>query len=90
MKTTITVDVTQQDIDCGYPSSGLTCPVALALKRIRPSEAGWVCAGPLELHIGGQKWETPDEVFQFMDNFDKGKAVKPFSFTLEVEDARNE
>ena len=86
MKKTITVDVTEEDIKNGVRQNGFMCPIACALKRHKQDEYDPIWAGALHLRIGKFKGETPDDAFYFIDNFDKGLPVTPFSFTLEVEE----
>lgn len=79
------INVTQEDIDNGEPSSR-KCPVAIAILS-----AGFddVRVEALHLRFVLDRFQyarsTPDIVADFLEEFDSGAAVEPFSFTLEVE-----
>lgn len=78
-----TVTVTEADIAAGERKRCTVCPVALAMKR----DLGWkfAFAGPTYLRDGISKDQvpTPPAVLTFMDAFDSGSPVRPFSFTVE-------
>ena len=88
---TITIDVTQSDIDNGICSAPGHCAVALACQRTMP-HAEDLCVYP----IGGVEWclaggETrfraplPYHMRAWLDAFDDGRLVAPVSFQLEIE-----
>lgn len=75
------INVTQDDIDCGIIGNCELCPIALAILPIvspLPVEVDNCC-----IEIGGVQYNSPNSVCQFIDDFDNGKPVKPFSFELE-------
>lgn len=75
------IDVTQYDIDNGIRCDSKLCPVAIALRRT----TGRICeAGASLLWIGNYGCDQPDDVKNFINNFDGGRAVEPFSFELEM------
>lgn len=81
-----TITVTQEDIEQGIKEDTHRCAVALAVKRAM----GWN-----DVLVGGQicnarAWESghkeykvPEEVRKFVWAFDRGDAVRPFTFELE-------
>jgi len=78
----VKIEVTADDIKNGDKRTCVSCPVALALGRALGSYA---FAGPISLfpYSGSTlRIDTPDEVIQFMTNFDAGLPVQPFSFTI--------
>jgi hypothetical protein len=86
MTITITVPVTQSDIDNGIRADCWQCPVALALWRV----TGW------KWHISGYTvgafpiarkqalCDLPLPVWEFIDRFDTDKTVLPFEFRMQV------
>ena len=95
MSDTITVNVTQEDIDKGMPCMPSCCPITLAVKR----EHGFkfVSTGVSYVSTSNDE-ETPDwtdyylpsEAQEFIDLFDgEGKhTVEPFTFTAQVRKPR--
>lgn len=79
---TTQITVTQEDITNGFPGSYTSCPVALALRRVFPEEG--VDVDSDSLIIGDREVETSEAVGGFMEEFDEGSPVEPFTFTLEL------
>jgi hypothetical protein len=85
---TITVIVTQEDIDAGERAQCEACPVALALRRNTPQRA---FVGASRVWIGDdieterEGW-LPKDAVMFVHNFDSGHRddCAPFSFELEL------
>ena len=85
MTKTITVNVTQEDIDEGQERECESCPIALAVRRllncgVTVHEA--IC-------LFGAKHGVcalADEPFAFVKAFDAGLPVKPFSFIATFQD----
>ena len=88
----IRIKVTAGDIKRGVKGDGECCPVALATKR---------CARVLDVHVSPNhfdigKWTSPDSfcgdtptaVRNFVSDFDAGKKVKPFSFTIQMPESQ--
>ena len=81
----VTVDVTQNDIDAG-DSHADSCPVALAISRAmdrpvlvcRDCWAFWPETGTF--------YPMPEAAGRFIELFDNGLPVEPFSFTVEIDD----
>jgi len=84
------ITVTKNDIRQGQMNSPTSCPVALAVQRATKDHRSTV--GYLAIHIR----QTDNSVTRIMDfalrgpvlsfvrAFDKGKRVKPLSFTLPI------
>ena len=75
------IEVTQRDIDRGIVEDCRSCPIALATRRTRimPVHKVSVGAGSLDVEA---KWRYPEKVATFIDAFDGGESVKPFSFVV--------
>ena len=87
---TIKINVTQEDIDKGIQGSCVNCPTGLALQRTFPS-SNYIHVDTVDIEYGinpesdeFKSVETPQEVIDFIDDFDNGKPVKPFFFELEL------
>lgn len=78
------VTVTRDHIKRGKPGESEYCPIALALKGMgkRHVQVGEVCC----CWDGGTA-DLPLKSTKFIERFDAKKPVKPFSFTLNVEEA---
>ena len=85
---TVTVEVTADDIAHGKPGRCSSCPIALGVIRSGIGatdiavglETCWVSMAHDE-HLTG--YEMPDEALDFIDAFDNGRPVAPFSFSME-------
>lgn len=78
----LTVHVTLEDIARGKRGHGRKCPIALALKRAssdQTSLATWDYLATSHFRI-----KSPREVQGFMNRFDQGACVEPFSFVLRL------
>lgn len=83
------VSVTLDDIRDGLRGRSLWCPVARALNRVT-NQAWWVGVGVRESGRRGWKLvpcigddvDAPAFAIRFIKRFDRGEAVKPFSFTI--------
>lgn len=79
------ISVTKADIAKGDPDDYLSCPIALALKR----KATKVRVGSVTADF---KWKgrkyldiyLPSEAVRFIEQFDSGESVKPFTFDLSI------
>ena len=85
----IRVDVTAEDIAGGLPRYTCLCPVSQAISRVMNRRVSLVtryvkqrCC--LFIEFGGTRIPAPDAVRRWVERFDCGGSVKPFSFTLEV------
>lgn len=85
----IKVNVTALDIRDGVRSDIGACPIARAVKRSKRSR-GDVWAGPVHISTGLLVYKTPPNVRQWMENYDDGREVEPFTFELtELEETNN-
>ena len=81
---TVKVSITQRDINKGERYDDVGCPIARALRRkgIKASvgSAGWTTKRTKV--IKGWPGKFKEEIQGFIDDFDSGKKVKPFTFEL--------
>lgn len=81
----VRIYVTKDNIAKGERTQIYCCPVALALKRTLNKEAlvnqSWI---DINTVLGYHQLTTPQKASNFINNFDAGREVKPFQFTLEV------
>lgn len=79
-----TINVTQKDIDQGDRDKCQTCPVALALNRV--AKKPWVEYGYIRFSDGHSRCAVavPAGVHDFMEEFDTGEDVKPFTFKINI------
>ena len=75
-----TVNVTQENIDLGKRASTFSCPVARACRQAIPGFSS--CSDVV--FIGGTMLPMPIQVVCWMDDFDWGREVHPFTFELVV------
>lgn len=81
---TITVSVTQEDIDKGIREDCNRCAIALAVARLYPNSEVLVSSGiSISTPEAFQTYVIPKEAGFFMDKFDDGEKVEPFTFTTE-------
>lgn len=83
------VEITKEDIDNGTPCSNYSCPIALALKRYYPDKV--ISVGKLWISIEGvyyklRYYKDSPIVRKFIQDFDHGMFVEPFSFDLPIEE----
>lgn len=79
---TITIEVTQEDIDKGKQGSCGRCPIALAAYRVM--EGSFLVLPYAIFRLEGKSISLPDSAIEFIGLFDSGMPVKPFSFTIEI------
>lgn len=84
---TITVEVTQADIDAGLRGNCAKCPVALALNRATGEE--WLVYEEYAIrNCDHLDVPLPGECQSFVERFDEPEEddvpIAPFSFTIEV------
>lgn len=82
--------VTQEDIDKGSALDGHSCPVYRSLRRSYPNvyhvdaeNVQYNCDGYTPLYDRPKK-PLPYEAAAFINRFDQGLPVEPFSFELEL------
>lgn len=83
---TITVNVTQEDIDEGQRHQCRRCPIALAASMVIP-----VAGVTDDIYVDAENdditfYELPEEAKKFIERFDANAKVEPFQFvaTLRV------
>lgn len=90
MKKRKTIKVTQEDIDTATPCDSNLCPIAKATRRAFHRPAKYMAGEAIQVWYGsfakgGYKYYTvPSKCSLFAQDFDAGRQVKPFSFTVEV------
>jgi hypothetical protein len=82
-----TITVTQEDINDGKAGNCTLCPIALAAKRAFPDIFPVVGGYYLVLDSApgtedGELVDLPYEARQFVQSFDFGRPVEPFSFKV--------
>lgn len=90
MSETLTVTVTQEDIDNGEPLNSGFCPIALAIKRIGYQR---VTVDPFRITTINDEerarfYRTPPVAVEFIREFDDLCTVAPFAFTVDERYAR--
>lgn len=91
MSKTILVNVTAEDIARGVKSESSLCPIACALRKILLLGTR-ISVGVDDVGLYGQPHfhgdiDLPDEAGEWVQQYDKGLPVSPFTFTLEIPDA---
>lgn len=83
----IDIEITERDIAKGKAGDPCNCPVARGLRRAFHERV--VSAGMGIMSVGPKKrrkrWRTPAAVTVFIDDFDEGRKVEPFTFHLQSE-----
>lgn len=79
---TMRIEVTQEDIKKGERHSGISCPIALALKRALPGRHVGVSEETADIGENARVL-LPLEAQDFIDDFDDGLGVDPFAFELD-------
>lgn len=80
----IRIHVTSKDIENGTIGHSGACPIALAARRAGLDTVS-VDHSLVDLSSsrdGCKEYKMPLKAQKFVDDFDSGKKVKPFSFTL--------
>ncbi len=87
MSKKVRINVTQRDIERGIRFTSYTCPIARAARRHPELKGCAVSPDSLAFDNSGWVWTPlPEKACEFVDSFDGGRPVKPFSFTLELPD----
>ena len=83
---TVEISVTAKDITEGDAEECTSCPIALAAARKFPDRR--VRVYPLSIVLAAigtySRYMLPAEAIRFVDDFDNGHSVQPFTFQLEV------
>jgi hypothetical protein len=78
----LTIDVTWEDIDRGQRGICARCPIALAAERAGIQQPLVFSLG-IWHHSGSGFWSSiPDEAIRFLEDFDTGSPVAPFTFEV--------
>lgn len=87
MKIKTKIEVTKKDIKGGKRGDGYSCPIALAVRRTLGINIISVDNISVDFPFEGKGFsaEIPTKVQRFIDSFDDGQDVKPFSFILKGE-----
>lgn len=80
----VLVEVTADDIKQGQRDNCLDCPVARALNRAFNLGPACVDTDIFYFDWGYDTHSLPEEVTEFIVNFDDGQQVEPFSFVVDV------
>lgn len=80
MDTTITANITQNDIDEGEEQNCSQCPTALAIRRATGAKR--IVVGRTHIYVDDLAYATPDEANVFIARFDHGRSVKPYKLVL--------
>lgn len=79
----VEIKVTQDDIDVAEQGSSMYCPIAYAAKRVFNTDEVDV-ASTLDVSTDELSeslvYELPQKATRFIEDFDDGKTVKPFTF----------
>ena len=88
MIVTVTVTVTQAHIDKGSPCEACDCPVFWAILDAIPGlDPADVAVGPDEVNLAFDVTVSlPEDARHWLDVYDSGRGVRPFSFDLGVPD----
>jgi hypothetical protein len=80
------IEVTEQDIKDGKPCTISSCPIARALRRTLPKSVAQVGGDGITMNgvFGRRSITTPAKILAFVESFDNGYPVKPFSFNIDV------
>jgi hypothetical protein len=78
----MTIHVAQIDIDFGKSNDCESCPIARAIGRVFPGSEVYVLGDTVT--IDKVFYSLPPECWGFVCDFDKGRPVFPFSFTLDL------
>lgn len=74
------ISVTAADIQAGGPNDPAYCPIARAVRRLGLKKKVRVWNDSLLLD--SSSYELPERAVLFIDRFDDGHRVRPFTFTL--------
>ena len=80
----VEVKVTQSDIDNGVKNNCYSCPIALAIDRVVGRFHVSVNALSAKVGLWEGWWNTSSQQSRFIESYDKGYRVEPFSFTLDI------
>lgn len=81
------IDVLQKDIDYGVRKACMNCPISRAIARA--VDSFHVVVTPVIVRIYKKeliqkRYSLPSKAQDFVLDFDNGRAVKPFTFELDI------
>lgn len=76
----ISINITRAHIRDGVRGSECNCPIALALKDALITNN--VSVSGSGIYVNGTKFEVDKNDLKFIDRFDRGQRVRPYSFSL--------
>jgi hypothetical protein len=77
------VRVTRKHIKFGMPEAAANCPIALAVRDyMKGYKGGTVYVDHEVIEIGPHSFLCSRKVKRFVEAFDAGRPVKPFTFVL--------
>ena len=77
------VRVTRKHIKMGMPAAAASCPIALAVRDyMKGYEYGTIYVDHEYIGIGPHGFLCPRKVKRFIEAFDAGRPVEPFTFLL--------
>jgi hypothetical protein len=80
------IEVTQEHIDNGKCKDANYCPIALAIQDALNLNASQVEVDGIFIEVNDHPFETTEEIDGFVDAFDHGKPVAPFTFDLPIQE----
>jgi hypothetical protein len=80
------IRVTDNHIGKGERRSIFCCPIALAIKKRIGMRN--ISVGIHQVRIEGKLFELPSEAKGFIEDFDTGRPVAPFTFDLPIEEVK--
>lgn len=78
------IKVTKTDIKRGKPGVPCACPISLAISRATGMKRVYVSDPSIPLHNYCYFGNKPEQIEDFIEKFDEGDKVRPFSFELEL------
>jgi len=83
----VKVEVTAEDIASGDPQECSSCPIARAMNRATPGRKWLVDDRFAGYHVCGRitDFPMPDSAREFISRFDRGAAVEPFAFEIDLD-----
>jgi hypothetical protein len=80
------IEVTDEHIKNGICKDANNCPIALAIRETLNLDADEVEVDGIFIEVEGRNFDTTDEIDDFIEDFDSGTPVYPFTFDLPIEE----
>lgn len=84
------INVTPDDIAFGTPRSGLSCPIARAIKRELPPGVNVSVGVETGMVSGLGVFHLPEKAREFIQRLDRRLSVKPIVFSIEITKPRGQ